>query len=477
MAQNLFGPDEGVKVFIARGHKRRNSFSVGSESSHDIILQRFSEKIEARTRQAAGTVLSQCVWIYSPLNCILALRGQANGARTETLYLASRFAREVYRIVPQGVQMNNKKVAFITAVSTILLIAQGHIAYATDTSTDLFAAVNSGEMEKVGQLLAAGADPSARGQIGITPLMAAALGGRTNIAKLLVDRGADVNAKSDKGMTALMIAAAEGHKGLAQLLLDKGADANIPNPSGLTPFQIATATHHEDVAALLKPHTVSTRAPESALFGMKRRFVVTGLYPGLFATMALFFLVIGLRGMVTKKPFLISARWLYVLMLLGFGPAMLQAASLPTSSDGPGILGALRWMVPTLLIVVLVFLSFTMRGYIAFGVTDLSFREALLASLKKLNLDHEETMSLLRLPTIGADLQVAVQSWMGTAQIKIKQRQFRRVLVDIINNMNAYYKDSSISEINLTSCIFYVVMGVFFIVFAGVFLFAFSKVL
>lgn len=116
-------------------------------------------------------------------------------------------------------------------------------------------------------------------------------------------------------------------------------------------------------------------------------------------------------------------------------------------------------------------------GYIAFGVTDVSFREGLLASLKKLNLDHEETMSILRLPTIGADLQVAVQSWIGTAQIKMKQRQFRRVLVDIVNNMNEYYQNSAVSKMNLTSCIFYVVMGVFLVVFAGVFLFGFSKIL
>ena len=209
----------------------------------------------------------------------------------------------------------------------------------------------------------------------------------------------------------------------------------------------------------------------------KPRFLITVLFPCLFGTMALFFLVIGLRGVVTKKPFLISARWLLFLILLGFGPLMLQAVSLPTSGDGSGILMALRWLVPTMLIVVVIFLSFTMRGYIAFGVTDASFRDGLLASLQKLNLAYEETLSAMRLPTIGADLQVAVQSWMGTGQIKMKQRQFRRVLVDTVNNMNEYYQNSAVPKVNLTCCIFYVVMGVFMIVFAGVFLFGFSKIL
>ncbi len=371
----------------------------------------------------------------------------------------------------------NKNVAFIIAGSILVFVAQSHLSYSADKSDELFAAVKSGQTAQVGQLLAAGADPNIRGQVGLTPLISAALGGRAEIVKLLVDKGADVSAKSDNGMTALMVAAAEGHKEVAQLLLAKGADPNILDASGLTAFKMAALRQHKEVAALLRPHTADTQDPVSTLFGMKKRFVITGLYPCLFGTMALFFLVIGLRGVVTKKPFLISARWLLFLILLGFGPGMLQAASLPTSGDGSGTLTVLRWMIPTVLIVVVAFLSFAMRGYIAFGVTDVSFREGLLASLKKLNLDHEETMSFLRLPTIGADLQVAVQSWIGTAEIKMKQRQFRRLLVDIVNNMNEYYQNSSISKMNLTSCIFYVVMGVLLLVLAGVFLLGLGNIL
>jgi len=130
-----------------------------------------------------------------------------------------------------------------------------------------------------------------------------------------------------------------------------------------------------------------------------------------------------------------------------------------------------------MLIVVVIFMFFTLRGYTAFGVTDTSFRDGLLPSSKKLALDHEETLAAMRLPTTGADLQVAVQSWMGTGQMKMKQRQFRKVLVDIDNNMNEYYQNSAVPKVNLTGCIFYLVMGVFMIVFAGVFLFGFSKIL
>jgi hypothetical protein len=201
------------------------------------------------------------------------------------------------------------------------------------------------------------------------------------------------------------------------------------------------------------------------------------IFPAFFGLMSLFFLVVGLRGVFTKKPFLISAQWLLAVALLGFAPAALAPVILPSSGGGSGMLSTVRWLSPTMLIVVAIFLCFTLRGYIAFGVTDTSFREALLAALGKLNLAYEETLSAMRLPTIGADLQVVVQSWIGTGQLKMKQRQFGTVLTDIVKAMNEHYQTHSVEKMILTCCIFYVVIGVFLAVFAGVFLLGFSKIL
>src|SRR5208283_4112511 len=158
----------------------------------------------------------------------------------------------------------------------------------------------------------------------------------------------------------------------------------------------ASVTTDKHGKVISKPtRTVSTQGPVPASFGKKPPFVITVLFPCLFGTMALFFLVIGLRGVVTKKPFLISTGWLLVVVLLGISPAMLQFVTLPTSGDGSGSLMALRWLGPTMLVVVVIFLSFAMRGYLAFGVTDTSFRDGLLASLEKLNLPHEETLAAM----------------------------------------------------------------------------------
>jgi hypothetical protein len=53
------------------------------------------------------------------------------------------------------------------------------------------------------------------------------------------------------------------------------------------------------------------------------------VFPCLFGVLALFFLVVGLRGIVSKKPFLISAQWLVALVLLALAPSLLQPFLFP----------------------------------------------------------------------------------------------------------------------------------------------------
>jgi hypothetical protein len=202
---------------------------------------------------------------------------------------------------------------------------------------------------------------------------------------------------------------------------------------------------------------------------MNPTFFLMVLVPCVFAVLALFMIIVGLRGIVTRKPFLLSARWLFAVMVLAIVPVVLQPflVQVPRVGDEAAIL---FWLGPLMFAGVVIFMWFTLRGYLAFAVTDSSFREGLLASLNKLELPHEEKLATLRLPSVRADLQVAVQSWIGTGQIKVKQRQFTGLLRGIVKGMNAYYQSSTV-PVNLACCIFYVAMGVLVIVSAGVFLF------
>lgn len=149
----------------------------------------------------------------------------------------------------------NRSIVFAGACAALLLVGLNNYAVAGDTSSDLFAAIKSGDTAKVQSMLAAGADPNAGIQAGITALIAAAYAGNAEISKLLLDKGAHINAKNDNGITALMMAAVKGHKEVAELLLDKGANTNIREAQGFNAFQMALAEKHNEVAKLLRPRT------------------------------------------------------------------------------------------------------------------------------------------------------------------------------------------------------------------------------
>jgi len=174
--------------------------------------------------------------------------------------------------------------------------------------------------------------------------------------------------------------------------------------------------------------------------------------------MAAFMLAVGLRGVVTRRPFLVSARWLLIVMLLGFLPNLILPFTFQTSRGGAAEL-LMRWAGPALFVVMAVMFWIIMRGQIVFGVTADSLRAGLFASLRGLELPHEETLGGVRLPTVPADLQVAVQSWVGTAQIKARDRAAAPVLEDVTRGMRAYFGSTAV-HVNLTCCVFYVVVGV-----------------
>ncbi len=88
---------------------------------------------------------------------------------------------------------------------------------------------------------------------------------------------------------------------------------------------------------------------------MTPNFRIFVLFPIVFGLMASFFLVIGLRGWISNKPFLISSRWLLILVLLGVSPGIFQSVGLPRPVSEPGAMVALHLLLPVMLIVILIF--------------------------------------------------------------------------------------------------------------------------
>ena len=187
--------------------------------------------------------------------------------------------------------------------------------------------------------------------------------------------------------------------------------------------------------------------------------------------MALFFLFIGIKVVLNKRPMFLSSRYFFGFMVLAFSPQFVNTANMLTK-DLPSNLGLIIYLNPIMFVCLLVFFWFQMKGYMAIGISDDSFREALHYSLNKNNLPFEEQLSIVKLTSINASLQVAIQSWIGAGQLKLKKVKDSNVLPEIVKGINEYYSENNIKPNNITS-IFYIIMGIFMLISAGAFYFVF----
>lgn len=119
-------------------------------------------------------------------------------------------------------------------------------------SADFLAALRSGELQRVRELLEEGASPQARDALGNTALMHAAVYADPAVLGLLLERGADPNATNHAGATPLHRAAVDSRK--VSLLLQHGARPNIASAVGNTPLMLAArpGRSHKSVRLLLE---------------------------------------------------------------------------------------------------------------------------------------------------------------------------------------------------------------------------------
>ena len=107
-----------------------------------------------------------------------------------------------------------------------------------------------------------------------------------------------------------------------------------------------------------------------------------------------------------------------------------------------------------------------LRGYFVFGATDESFRSAIAFAFKALGLSYEERLSAIHVPSEGFDVQVAVQAWMGTAQMKSKQAKGKTRVGELAGRMSEYFAANKV-ETNATAFVIYIVLGVFLLAVVG----------
>ena len=186
------------------------------------------------------------------------------------------------------------------------------------------------------------------------------------------------------------------------------------------------------------------------------------IYPAvMFGAMGVFILVIGLRGLVTKRPFLFSARWFLLFFLVMFLGPLVTFLPRPFLSSRP--LQMMDWLPLLMFPIIAVVFWLQMKGYLAFAVTGKSFRDGLLAALEKLQLPYEESLSSIRLTSVEAEMQVAIQSWMGSGQIKVRPGRHGPLLKKIVQAMKEHFRTAAV-ETNMISCVFFLVIGIFTVV-------------
>ena len=119
-------------------------------------------------------------------------------------------------------------------------------------------AVREGDLVRVKELLAEGADPNVKDGEGWTALMFATIKGHMEVARSLLGAGADVHAKNVKGWTALRFAVSLDDTEAIRLLLESGADVNDIDNEGDTALMQAAREKSIESLKLLLAHDADT---------------------------------------------------------------------------------------------------------------------------------------------------------------------------------------------------------------------------
>ena len=127
-----------------------------------------------------------------------------------------------------------------------------------DGMTALHWAAYRDDLKAAQLLLESGADPVAENRYGIPPLALACVNGNAAMLKLLIQAGADPNQPLRGGETPLMTASRTGRVAAVRVLLEHGAEVGATEAlSGQTALMWAAAEGHADVVRLLVEHGAS----------------------------------------------------------------------------------------------------------------------------------------------------------------------------------------------------------------------------
>jgi len=138
-------------------------------------------------------------------------------------------------------------------------------------SRALFRAAERGDVDRITELVDAGANVNARLDGDGSPLIAAARAGHEEAVRLLLDRGADPNIAVAGDGNPLIMAASEGHTAIVELLIDRGASIDQVVPGDENALIGASGAGSLSVVQLLVSRGANVNARVWAERGPARR--------------------------------------------------------------------------------------------------------------------------------------------------------------------------------------------------------------
>ena len=119
-------------------------------------------------------------------------------------------------------------------------------------------AIKRGDVQRILELLARGANVNALDRYGQTALMLAAHAGHREVVETLLAHRANLNVTAKYRLSALMLALVAGHEDVARTLARAGADVSLrgtgaPGFAGKTAHDLAVDRGMRELAAELKP--------------------------------------------------------------------------------------------------------------------------------------------------------------------------------------------------------------------------------
>lgn len=161
---------------------------------------------------------------------------------------------------------------------------------------------------------------------------------------------------------------------------------------------------------------------------------------------AIFFLYIGVKVSYSNHPFFISAKTFFFFLSLIIGSILLFQLDKQLENEGPLELSI--FITPLMSFIVLSYFWFQMKGYIAVGVSDRTLRDAINYSLEINKLNYEDLITGIHLKDLNAKLDISIQDWVATGQVKVHSGKNKGLLDALMSGMNDFYQKKAIEANN-----------------------------